>query len=176
MLLGRTQWQLQRCRAPEEAEPWAFLTLFSSLNRWWHGWAARRLLHLHARAYRQGELFQQACYITSVYRFEMLIKAQRFNGRPSQIYSSQIEPRMYSFWRKSVYPRFLIEQDAFYKWRTATRAVKAKREAQEYIIEAIVTGNLGTTYPSDFLRPRRVTLNQLDLAPSLSLSLFSMHS
>ena len=141
MLLGRTQWQFQRCQAPEEQEPWAFLKLIKGVNRWWHGWAARRLLHLHAIAKRQAELWEQACYITSFNSFEMLIKAEGFNGRPSQIYS---------FSTNSVYPRFIIEQYAFYKWRTATRAEKAKRVAKEYVIEAIVMGDLGTTYPRKF--------------------------
>jgi hypothetical protein len=135
MLLGRRQWPYQHLRAPEEAEPWTFLTLISSLNRSWHGWAARRLLHLHAKDYRQSELFIEACYITSVHRFETLIRTQIFNGRPSQIYSCEIGFRIHNFWMKFAYPRFVIEQAAFYIWRTITRAAKAKREIQVYIIE-----------------------------------------
>jgi hypothetical protein len=154
MLLGRRQWPYQHIRATEEDEPWIFLAVVSGVNRAWRGWAARRLRQLHDWDYRRRVLFMETCYITAVQRFQALITTpipdgrltavQRFqaliriqipDGRPSQIYRCEISFRIHNFWIQFVYPRFIIEQAAFYTWRTTTRAAKATREMQMYILE-----------------------------------------
>jgi hypothetical protein len=154
MLLGRRQWPYQHIRATEEDEPWIFLAVVSGVSKAWRGWAARRLRQLHDWDYRRRVLFMETCYITAVQRFQALITTpipddrltavQRFqalirtqipDGRPSQIYRCEISFRIHNFWIQFAYPRFVTEQAAFYIWRTTTRAAKATREMQMYIIE-----------------------------------------
>ena len=136
MLLGRTQWQFQRCEVLEEQEPLSFLKQIKGVNRWWHRWAALRLLYLRTIAKRQTELREHDCFTAAFNLFEMLIKAGGLIGRLSQVYS---------FWTKSVYPRFTIEQYAFYKWRIATWAAKARRFAMGFVKE-LVKYSSATTY------------------------------
>jgi hypothetical protein len=135
MLLGRRQWPYQHIRATEEDEPWIFLAVVSGVNRAWRWWAARRRRQLHDWDYRLRVLFMETCYITAVQRFQTLIRIQIPDSRPSQIYRSEIRFRIHNFWIHFVYPRFIIEQAAFYTWRTTTRAAKATREMQMYILE-----------------------------------------
>jgi hypothetical protein len=135
MLLGRRQWPYQHIRATEEDEPWIFLAVVSGVNRAWRWWAARRRRQLHDWDYRLRVLFMETCYITAVQRFQALIRIQIPDGRPSQIYRCEIRFRIHNFWIQFVYPRFIIEQAAFYTWRTTTRAAKATREMQMYILE-----------------------------------------
>ena len=135
MLLGRRQWPYQHIRATEEDEPWIFLAVVSAVCKAWHRWAARRLRQLHDWGYRRRVLFMETCYITAVQRFQALIRMQIPDGRPPQNYRSEITFRIHNFWTQFVYPRFITEQVAFYIWRTTTRATKATREMQMYLLE-----------------------------------------
>ena len=134
--------------------PGSSLGVVSGVSKTWHRWAARRLRQLHDSDYRRRVLFMETCYNTAVQRFQELITTpvrderltalQRFqalirmqipDGRPPQNYRSEISFRIHNFWIQFVYPRFIIEQAAFYTWRTTTRAAKATREMQMYILE-----------------------------------------
>jgi hypothetical protein len=154
MLLGRRQWPYQHIRATEEDEPWIFLAVVSGVSKAWRGWAARRLRQLHDSDYRRRVLFMETCYITAVQRFQALITTpvpderltalQRFqalirmqipDGRPPENYRCEITFRIHNFWIQFVYPRFIIEQVAFYTWRATTRAAKTTRDMQMYFLE-----------------------------------------